>query len=164
MSSFSKIFSVPGFRMGYAIAHPAVVDKLTLSLSTQLSCLSAFTQLGCVEGLKVIDRYTADLRDRFRRTNAAISELVNRSNVMRCAAPAAGFYVFVDISAISQDDMDFCQRLLEERYVAITPGRSFGAAYSRHVRLATCGRYEDVQEGVMRLIDFAQALAPAKCA
>lgn len=164
MSSFSKIFSVPGFRMGYAVAHPAVAEKFILSLSTQLSCLSAFTQLGCVAGLKVIDRYTADLRDRFRRTNAAIGDLINRSNLLRCTAPAAGFYVFVDISSISDNDADFCQRLLEEQHVAIMPGRSFGAAYARHVRLATCGHPEDVQEGVTRLVDLARQLAPALCA
>ncbi len=164
MSSFSKIFAIPGFRMGYAIAHPAVADKLIQSLSTQLSCLSAFTQQGCVAGLKVIDRYAADLRDRFRGINAAISDLINRSNLLRCTAPAAGFYLFVDISSLSDNDLEFCQRLLEEQHVAIMPGRSFGAAYAHHVRLATCGRSEEVQEGVTRLMDLARQLAPAMCA
>ena len=150
--------------MGYAIAHPAVADKLVQSLSTQLSCLSAFTQQGCIAGLKVIDRYAADLRDRTGRTNAAISDLINRSNLLRCTAPAAGFYLFVDISSLGDNDVEFCQRLLEEQHVAIMPGRSFGAAYTRHVRLATCGRPEEVREGATRLIDLARQLAPALCA
>jgi len=158
MSSFSKIFSVPGFRMGYAIAHAAVVNKLTLSNSTQLSCLPAFTQIGCIEGLKVIDDYTAAVRERFSRTNAEISDLVNRSNLIQCVIPTAGFYVFADVSAVTDDDMDFSQRLLERSHVAVTPGRSFGSEYSRHVRVATCGHYDDVREGVVRLIDFARTL------
>src|SRR6266487_4720974 len=46
ISSFSKIFSIPGYRIGYAIAHKAVADKLALSSSTLISCMPAFTQLG----------------------------------------------------------------------------------------------------------------------
>ena len=48
ISSFSKVFSIPGFRTGYALAHEAVTTKLALSNSTLYSCLPAFTQLGCL--------------------------------------------------------------------------------------------------------------------
>jgi len=158
MSSFSKVFSIPGFRTGYALAHEAVAAKLALSNSTLFSCLPAFTQLGCLAGLAVIDEYTAGIRARSAKLTGACADLVNRSGVLHCHVPESGFYLFVDIARTTLDDMTFCRRLLEERHTAVTPGRSFGSAYSSFIRLAACGQEEDVLEGVRRTIAFAQDL------
>jgi aspartate/methionine/tyrosine aminotransferase len=158
MSSFSKVFSIPGFRTGYALAHEAVAAKLALSNSTLYSCLPAFTQLGCVAGLAVIDEYVAAIRVRSARLNGTCADRVNRSGVLHCQAPESGFYLFVDITRTKLDDMTFCRRLLDEQHTAVTPGRSFGADYASFVRLATCGQEEDVLEGVARAIAFAQHL------
>jgi aspartate/methionine/tyrosine aminotransferase len=158
VSSFSKVFSIPGFRTGYALAHEAVAAKLALSNSTLYSCLPAFTQLGCLAGLAVIDEYAAGIRARSARLTGACADRVNRSGVLRCHVPESGFYLFVDIARTMLDDRTFCRRLLEERHTAVTPGRSFGSAYSSFIRLAACGHEEDVLEGVARTIAFAQYL------
>ena len=57
MSSFSKVFSIPGYRVGYALAHEAVADKTGAVQFDTHSCLPAFTQLGCLAGLSVLDQY-----------------------------------------------------------------------------------------------------------
>ena len=158
MSSFSKVFSIPGFRTGYALAHEAVTAKLALSNSTLYSSLPAFTQLGCLAGLAVIDEYVADIRARSARLSGTCADRVHRSGVLRCQAPESGFYLFVDISRTNLDDMTFCRRLLDEQHTALTPGRSFGSDYTSFVRLATCGQEEDVMEGLSRTIAFAQKL------
>ncbi|MBA5868781.1 MAG: aminotransferase class I/II-fold pyridoxal phosphate-dependent enzyme [Nitrospira sp. CR2.1] len=158
ISSFSKVLSVPGFRTGYAIAHEAVAAKLALSNSTLYSCLPAFTQRGCLAGLSVLDRYAAEVRLRNARVTALCDEQINRSNILRSAKPASGFYLFVDISGTGLDDMQFSRRLLDEYHTAATPGRSFGNAYRSFVRLATCGAEEEVLEGVARTVAFAHQL------
>jgi aspartate/methionine/tyrosine aminotransferase len=161
MSSFSKVFSIPGYRVGYALAHPAVVAKLALSTSTLISCLPIFTQLGCVAGLSVLDRYVDGIKAHCRRVSALCSSMVNRSGLLRCAAPESGFYLFIDIEGTGLDDVSFCRRLLEERETAVTPGRSFGASCSSSIRIATCGHESDVLEGVSRVIEFAQSVGRA---
>jgi aspartate/methionine/tyrosine aminotransferase len=158
MSSFSKVFSIPGFRTGYALAHEAVTAKFALSNSTLYSCLPTFTQLGCLAGLAVIDEYVAGIRARSARLIGACADRVNRSGVLRCHAAESGFYLFVDIARTNLDDMTFCRRLLDEQHTALTPGRSFGSDYTSFVRLATCGQEEDVMEGLSRTIAFAQNL------
>ena len=158
ISSFSKVFSVPGFRTGYALAQEAVAAKLALSNSTLYSCLPAFTQLGCLAGLAVIDDYSANARSRSAHLLGACADRINRSAVLRCHNPESGFYLFVDIGRTMLDDMTFCRRLLEEHQTAVTPGRSFGSAYSSFIRLAICGHEADVLEGVTRTIAFAQDL------
>jgi aspartate/methionine/tyrosine aminotransferase len=158
ISSFSKVFSIPGFRTGYALAHEAVARKLALSNSTLYSCLPAFTQLGCLAGLGVMDTYVGEVRARSARLIATCADKINRSGVLRCHTPESGFYLFVDIGSTHLDDMTFCRRLLDEQHTAVTPGRSFGTTYTSFVRLATCGQEADVIEGVSRTIAFAQNL------
>lgn len=155
MSSFSKLCSIPGYRVGYAIAHPAVAEKLALSSSTLISCLPAFTQLGCLAGLPVLDQYSAQVKAHCSRVTRACAVSVNHSGMLRAASPEAGFYLFVDIGATGMDDMTFCKQLLEEWHTAVTPGRSFSEGCSTFIRIATCGQEQDVMEGVRRVVALA---------
>ncbi len=158
ISSFSKVLSVPGYRTGYALAHEAVAEKLALSNSTLYSCLPAFTQMGCLAGLSVLDRYAVEVRTRGSRLIKSCHDRINQSGLLHCHNPESGFYLFVDIAGIGLDDMTFCRRLLEEQHTAVTPGRCFGEAYASFIRLATCGHEDEVLEGVSRTIAFAQRL------
>lgn len=160
MSSFSKIFSIPGFRTGFAIAHPAVAEKFAFSSSTLISCLPSFTQRGCLAGMAVLDSYLVKVREYFSRQAYECVELVNGSGVLSCAPPQSGFYLFVDIARTGLDDVQFSTKLLEDRHTAVTPGRSFGRVYQTSVRVATCGKYEDVLLGTERMVALAQELCP----
>ena len=158
VSSFSKIFSIPGFRTGYALAHESVAEKLALSNSTLISCLPPFTQWGCLAGLSVLDSYAAEVRGRFAGVAQECTQTINSSEVLNCSGPKSGFYIFVDISSSGADDISFSNRLLEEKHTAVTPGRSFGKAYKKFIRAAVCGKYEDVTQGVQRVISLARDL------
>lgn len=158
MSSFSKVFSIPGYRVGYALAHPAVVEKLALSTSTLISCLPIFSQVGCLAGLSVLDQYAEGIRAQCRRVTSACAEMVNHFGIMRCAIPESGFYLFLDIGRTGLDDITFCKRLLEERDTAVTPGRSFGVGCESFIRIATCGQEEAVMEGTRRVVELAGEL------
>lgn len=151
MSSFSKLFSAPGFRTGFAVAHPRVAEKLALSTSTLISCLPIFTQLGCVAAIANLEAYVDTVRRRCALIAArCAAELHGAPNIL-FGMPRAAFYFFLDIGATGMDDVTFCRRLLQEKQTAITPGSSFGAAYRRFVRVSTCGLEEDVHEGIRRL-------------
>jgi aspartate/methionine/tyrosine aminotransferase len=156
MSSFSKVFSIPGFRVGYAIADPRVAEKLALSTMTLISCLPIFTQEGCLAGLPVLDEYLAGVKGRYRGIAKECAEAINAACVLRCAAPDSGFYIFVDIGDTGLDDFSFANGLLEERHTAVTPGSSFGEAYRDYIRLAFCGDRDDVAEGVKRIVSLAR--------
>ena len=72
--------------------------------------------------------------------------------------PQAGFYIFLDIGATGLDDMEFSNRLLEERHTAVTPGRSFGERYQASIRIAVCGKRDDVLCGAGEILSFASTL------
>ena len=71
-------------------------------------------------------------------------------------APAEGaFYLYVDVSSLTRDSVDFCRRLLAETGVAITPGLDFDPIQGGDwVRLSFAGSTEDIAEAARRLADW----------
>ncbi len=155
MSSFSKSYAIPGYRVGFALAHPMVAAKLNLSCSTLFSCLPAFTQEGCVAALQVGEAYLEEVRAYFSNITEQCADMINQSDVLTCLVPEAAFYLFVDIKKTNLTDQDFCQRLLKEQQTAVTPGSSFGSGFESYVRASVSGEKEEVLEGIERLIQFS---------
>jgi aspartate/methionine/tyrosine aminotransferase len=70
-------------------------------------------------------------------------------------APDGAFYVYIDISSTGMDAMRFCERVLDEVHVALTPGRDFGVwRADHHVRLSYAASETDLAEGLARLGAF----------
>lgn len=155
LSSFSKSYAIPGYRTGYALAHPTVASKLSLSCSTLFSCLPLFTQEGCVAALKVGESYLQEVCDHYSYITEHCAEIINQSGVLTCSVPEAAFYLFIDITQTKLSDHEFCRRLLQEWHTAVTPGSSFGPGLEKYVRVSVSGQKEDVLEGIRRLVEFS---------
>lgn len=153
ISSFSKVLSIPAYRTGWVVAHPEVIEKITLSTSTLYSCLPIFNQLGILAGMNDFHAYAAKAREHYGFMNEAITQIINPSPVLSCHLPQSAFYLFIDIRKTGLADIEFAERLMEDKHVAITPGEAFG--YPGFIRISTCGPWDDVLEGVRRLVEFA---------
>jgi aspartate/methionine/tyrosine aminotransferase len=156
ISSFSKVFSIPGYRIGYAIANKKVTKKLTLMNSTLFSCCSEFTQIGCLAGLKQLDNYGNSVKLYYQNITEVIAKILHSSPLVEFSKPDSAFYFFIDISKTSLKDVEFCDLLLSQKHTAITPGSSFGKQFDNFIRIAVCGDIEDVKEGVCRLVNFLE--------
>lgn len=159
VSSFSKAYSIPGYRTGYAIAHPTVAAKLTLSCSTLFSCLPPFTQEGCLAALQKGEAYLDNVRAYYSHMIEHCADMINQSQVLHCPVPESAFYLFVDIRETHLCDQEFCERLLREQHTALTPGKSFGPGFDRYVRVSISGPEDEVLEGVRRLVKFGREIA-----
>ena len=156
ISSFSKVFNIPGYRIGYAIADPRVANKISLSSSTLYSCLPVFTQEGIIEGISILDKFAADQRKYYKKLSNECMAILNKSNCLSCIAPISAFYLFIDIRKLKTNDRLFCSRLLEEYRTVVTPGSSFG--YDGFIRASICGNIDDVKNGLRRIVSFAKLL------
>ena len=156
ISSFSKVFSVAGYRVGYVIADPKVIQKIVLSSSTLYSCLPIFVQEGIQEGLEILDEFTQERRSEYKELSSECIDILRKDNRISCLVPDSGFYLFIDISKLGLDDLTFCSKLLEDYGTALTPGSSFGKPY--FVRACFCKDLNIVKSGLEDLVTFSKTL------
>lgn len=162
LSSFSKTFNIPGFRLGYCISNEKVIEKLSLSNSTLISCLPLHTQKGVQSGLSIHREFAEKQAKYYRELLEELTNKINDTNVICCEMPDSAFYIFIDISQTGMDSDEFSDALFEEEYVVITPGSSFGV--DDFVRVSVAGKREDVVVGVDRVCKFSIKYAKKRTA
>ena len=160
ISSFSKIYSIPGFRLGYAISNSSIIEKLSLSNSTLVSCFPIFTQEALTDAvindsnyLGRINHYLMQLTNQLKG-NARSSKVFNDSIVF----PKSGFYLFINIKKTKLKSFEFANRLLNEYFVATTPGKCFGDSFDDFIRISYTGAKKDVLKGMTILKNFYLSL------
>jgi aspartate/methionine/tyrosine aminotransferase len=152
VNSFSKYYSMTGWRLGWMVV-PADLARSVECLAQNfyvsppaLSQLAALAAFGCrVELDGHVARYRAN-RDRL------IGALAD-AGLTRFAPAEGAFYLYVDVSALTDDSQAFCRRMLAETGVATTPGRDFDPIHGDSwVRLSFAGSSEDIAEAARRLL------------
>ncbi|MDC1027463.1 pyridoxal phosphate-dependent aminotransferase, partial [Candidatus Thioglobus sp.] len=156
LSSFSKVFSVPGYRVGYVIGGQKLIEKVVLSSSTLYSCLPIFVQEGIKEGLNILDEFTKKRRSDYKQLSSECIGILKKDNRISCSTPDSGFYLFIDIRKLGIDDFTFCSKLLEDYGTALTPGSSFGKP--GFVRACFCKNINIVKDGLEDLVSFSKTL------
>jgi aspartate/methionine/tyrosine aminotransferase len=152
-SSFSKYFSMTGWRIGWMLVPPRLrraVDVLTGNFTicppalAQHAALAAFTEASYAECDGHVARYADNRR--------LLLEGLPRLGLDRLAPADGAFYVYADVGHLTDDSMSWCRRLLAETGVATAPGVDFDTAVgNRFVRLSFAGSTDDVAEALVRL-------------
>ncbi|NVN54383.1 aminotransferase class I/II-fold pyridoxal phosphate-dependent enzyme [bacterium Scap17] len=161
INSFSKYFGMTGWRLGWLVAPEAAVEPLSrlaqnvfLAASTpaQHAALAAFTP----ECETELERRRQVLEAR----RGVLLDGLERLGLAPSVPPQGAFYVWLDISHLSDDSEAFCRALLEEENVAITPGTDFALAEGRrHVRIAFTADKARLREALARMERFLERRA-----
>ncbi len=159
INSFSKYFSMTGWRLGWIVApecYVADLDKLAqnlyLAASTpaQVAAISAFN----AETMQILQQRVDVFR---QRRDYLLPELENLGFKVP-VVPEGAFYIYADCSELTDDSLDFCQQALHQAGVAITPGLDFGENRAQHyIRFAYTTDISLLEEGIRRLREFIQA-------
>lgn len=160
VNSFSKYFGMTGWRLGWLVAPQRAVEPLTrlaqnvfLAASTpsQHAALAAFTP----ECRAILEQRREILAERRQVLLDGLATLGLAPDL----PPQGAFYVWLDISRYSRDSQAFCERLLEEENVAITPGIDFAVrGGEHHVRIAFTNDVARLEEAVARITRFVGRL------
>jgi aspartate/methionine/tyrosine aminotransferase len=158
INSFSKYFSMTGWRLGWLVVPDALVapiEKLAQNLYICPSTLAQHAALACFEPESIAEYERR--RGEFRARRDFLVPALNAIGLTVPVMPDGAFYAWADCSAHSTDSWDFCFEVMKQAHVAITPGRDFGhAGTERFVRLSYANSMAQLQEAVARL---AQMLA-----
>jgi len=142
--TFSKSFSMSGWRLGYAVSSPETVKIFDLLTNTALSCVPPFTQMAGIAALQHGRQYRDGRMEEFRRKVELLVAGLNRLEGVSCLMPGGTFYVFPSVASICNREgitsHGLAMYLLEgadnERGVACLGGECFGAAGGGFLRLS----------------------------
>lgn len=159
--SFSKYFSMTGWRLGWMLVPERLrraVDVLTGNFTicppvlSQHAAVAAFTP----EAYDEVDRHV----ERYAENRALLLDGLPRLGLDRLAPADGAFYVYADVSHLTDDSMGLCHRLLRETGVATAPGIDFdtvdGGAF---LRLSFAGAPTEITEALTRLESWLPSVA-----
>jgi aspartate aminotransferase len=159
--TFSKSYSMSGWRIGFAAAHPAVVESIGNLINTAASCTPPFTQRAAQAALER-DRATRDeYMAAFGRKVARLAAGLATIDGIRVFPPAGTFYVFPDVRALcnrlgltSQGLALYLLEGADDRFgVACLGGEAFGVAGRGHLRFSCAETDERIDQAVAFLCD-----------
>lgn len=153
VGSFSKTYSMTGWRVGFALGPEPVIRKaaeLQGHVTSNPTSFAMHGALAALEGAEAeVERMLAAFTERRELLVAALGHLPGVS----CAPPSGAFYAFPNVAGCYRSGLEgsiaFAEHLLEGAGVAVVPGEAFGA--DEHVRISFACSIEDLQKGLERI-------------
>ncbi len=154
INSFSKFFSMTGWRVGWMVVpedHIRVVERLAQNL---FICPPHISQIAALEALSCENELSQYI-EIYRKNRQIIMHELPQIGFQNFAPPDGAFYFYVDISRYSDDSLSFCDDVLEEAGVAITPGVDFDPERGNTtIRISYARSTDEISEGIIRLGNF----------
>lgn len=156
VNSFSKYFSMTGWRVGWMIVPEDHIRQVERLAQNMFICAPHAAQRLALHAMDCTDELEAN-KAVYRANRALMIEGLQAAGLTRFAPPDGAFYVYVDVSEYTDDALAFAAEILEKAGVAVTPGLDFDAARGHHwLRFSYARSTADITEGLDRLARFMQ--------
>jgi aspartate/methionine/tyrosine aminotransferase len=156
VNSFSKYFAMTGWRLGWLVVPEWAIEGATKLAQNLFISASSISQHAAISAFA--PEVLAECEERRQTMDARRLVLLEGLEKigLPVVAPAHGaFYVYVDVSNVTNDAMAWCLALLEEEKVALTPGADFGIKDAhKYVRFAYTCDGPRLQEALSRIARF----------
>ncbi|MGW8202552.1 pyridoxal phosphate-dependent aminotransferase [Sphingomonas bisphenolicum] len=157
VNSFSKYYSMAGWRLGWILVPPALIDAARARMGNLFLTPPVLAQRA---GLTAFD-CTAELEGHvasYRRNRQLLLDALPALGLASIAPPDGAFYIYADISHLTNDSLRFCQKLLRETGVATAPGIDFDPVDGhRFIRFSFAVSTDRVEDAIARMVPWFQA-------
>lgn len=162
-SSLSKTYSITGWRLGYVIAPPHIIDTVKKVHDFLTVGAAAPLQEAAVTGLRFGDDYYKWLQDKYTEKRDLFLKGLDRIGIQH-TVPQGAYYILLDVSEFGyESDLDFCEKLAEYVGVGAVPGSSFfKEPENRYIRLHYAKKNETLENALERLNDIRKKMPKAK--
>lgn len=154
INSFSKYYSMTGWRLGWMIVPDHLreaVDRLQQNLYI---CAPHISQIAGIAAFDCVDELDAHVR-RYAVNRDRLIAGLDRADITDFALADGAFYVYADVSHLTDDSMDLCNRWLDELGVATTPGLDFDLSRGRrYVRFSYAGSLDHIERACELLANW----------
>ncbi|MGR3615989.1 MAG: pyridoxal phosphate-dependent aminotransferase [Paracoccaceae bacterium] len=154
INSFSKYFSMTGWRIGWMVVPEDQVRVVERLAQNMFICPPHASQVAALAALECHDELQANL-DVYRANRKLMIEGLPKAGFKNFAPPDGAFYVYADVSDLTDDSRAFAAEILEKAGVAVTPGLDFDPVRgATTLRISYARATEDIKEGLTRLRQF----------
>ena len=157
LDGFSKTFAMTGWRLGYAIVPPSLIQMYGQLVINTISCAPTFAQVGAVEAIRGPQGPMDDMVEEFRARRDLVVDGLNDIPGVRCLSPKGAFYVFPDIAGTGFTGKELADRLLQEVGVCVLAGTAFGGVGVNHIRISYANSRANLSKALDRIRDFVGA-------
>jgi len=156
INSFSKYFSMTGWRLGWLIAPPSMrepIERLQQNLYICAPTVSQFGGIAAFDCAEELDGHVA----RYAQNRSILLDGLAAAGLTDTAAADGAFYVYADIAHLHDDSMALCRTWLDQLGVATSPGVDFDLERGhRFVRFSYAGRGDDIAEACRRIAGWVR--------
>ncbi|NOC90975.1 pyridoxal phosphate-dependent aminotransferase [Ruegeria sp. HKCCD6604] len=154
INSFSKYFSMTGWRVGWMVVPEDQVRVVERIAQNMFICAPHASQVAALAAMDCEDELQANL-DVYRRNRALMLDGLPKAGFTKIAPPDGAFYVYADVSDLTDDSRAFAAEILEKAGVAVTPGLDFDPQRGHTtLRFSYARSTADIQDGLERLRVF----------
>ncbi|BAQ70114.1 aminotransferase, class I and II [Rhodovulum sulfidophilum] len=157
INSFSKYFSMTGWRVGWMVVPEDHIRRVERLVQNLFICAPHASQVAALAALDCGDELQANM-DVYRKNRALMLEGLPKAGFTRIAPPDGAFYVYADVSDLTTDSRAFAAEILEKAGVAVTPGLDFDPERGAGtLRFSYARSTADIEEGLARLARFMES-------
>lgn len=154
INSFSKYFSMTGWRLGWMVVPEDLHRAVECLAQNHFISPPAHSQAAALAAFDCMDEAEENV-ERYRRNREILLRELPEAGFDQLAPADGAFYIYADVSKLTNDSVAFCQKMLDETGIAATPGIDFDPPRGhRYVRFSFAGATEEMEEAVKRLKDW----------
>lgn len=157
VNSFSKYFSMAGWRLGWLVVPPHLIEAARARMGNlyltppELAQRAGLVAFDCRDELE-------GYRATYARNRDLLLDALPAMGLSRIAPPDGAFYIYADVSHLTDDSMAFCEALLRDTGVATAPGIDFDPVQGhRFIRFSFAVSTPLVEEAIRRMIPWFSA-------
>ncbi len=158
INGLTKSYAMTGWRMGWLVGPPNIIQVATKMNSQTVSCAATFTMHACAAALNGPQTAVYEMRDSYQERRDFMVKALNQIEGIACRSIEGAFYLFPSFPNSSRNSLELADALLEKAQIAGTPGIAFGQSGEGHVRFAISTAMSDLERAVERLAKVAHEL------
>ena len=154
INSFSKYFSMTGWRVGWMVVPEDHIRQVERLAQNMFICAPHASQIAALHALDCEDELKNNL-DVYKENRKLMIKGLKDSGFSKISSPDGAFYIYADVSKFCNDSLEFANRVLKEAKVAITPGLDFDSKRGNStIRFSYARSTEDIIKGLEKLNIF----------
>jgi len=149
--TLSKSYAMTGWRVGYTVAPPAVIDEMEKLMEHMVSGVTAVAQRAALTAIEAPQDCVREMVATYDKRRRIVYEGLNAVDGITCLKPESTFYAFPNIKSFGLSSWDLARYLVKEHKVAVVPGSIFGKGGEGYLRLSFAASIEQLKEGLARI-------------